>query len=148
MWMRTFRKCTRLTNNRYSKKASELAAGIQCTRHSEPVESQLPCLKWPNIQISPPNYSCSQLQCGRRNRYMHALSLSWTKTESILKLPQKLLRYSIMFVGEENSNPLQCSYLESPTDRGAWWATVHGITYLYSYHQRRTGYGQVLITRE
>ena len=53
-----------------------------------------------------------------------------------------------MFVGEENSNPLQCSCLESPIDRGAWWATVHGVTYLYSYHQRRTGYGQVLITRE
>ena len=22
-------------------------------------------------------------------------------------------------------NPLQCSYLENPMDRGAWWATVH-----------------------
>ena len=25
-------------------------------------------------------------------------------------------------------NPLQCSGLESPKDRGAWWATVHGAT--------------------
>ena len=25
-------------------------------------------------------------------------------------------------------NPLQYSCLENPTDRGAWWATVHGIT--------------------
>ena len=24
-------------------------------------------------------------------------------------------------------NPLQCSYLENPMDRGAWWATVHGV---------------------
>ena len=24
-------------------------------------------------------------------------------------------------------NPLQCSCLENPTDRGAWWATVHGV---------------------
>ena len=24
-------------------------------------------------------------------------------------------------------NPLQCSCLENPTDRGAWWAIVHGI---------------------
>ena len=23
-----------------------------------------------------------------------------------------------------NGNPLQCSWLENPTDRGAWWATV------------------------
>ena len=24
-------------------------------------------------------------------------------------------------------NPLQYSCLENPTDRGAWWATVHGV---------------------
>ena len=29
---------------------------------------------------------------------------------------------------EENGNPLQYSGLESPIDRGAWWATVHGVT--------------------
>ena len=29
--------------------------------------------------------------------------------------------------GEENSYPLQYSYLENPMDRGAWWATVHGM---------------------
>ena len=27
--------------------------------------------------------------------------------------------------GEGNGNPLQCSCLENPLDRGAWWATVH-----------------------
>ena len=26
-----------------------------------------------------------------------------------------------------HGNPLQCSCLENPTDRGAWWAIVHGI---------------------
>ena len=25
-------------------------------------------------------------------------------------------------------NPLQCSGLENPMDRGAWWATVHRVT--------------------
>ena len=29
--------------------------------------------------------------------------------------------------GEGNSNPLQYSCLENPMDRGAWWATVHGV---------------------
>ena len=29
--------------------------------------------------------------------------------------------------GEGNSNPLQYSCLENPTDGGAWWATVHGV---------------------
>ena len=29
--------------------------------------------------------------------------------------------------GEGHGNPLQFSYLENPMDRGAWWATVHGV---------------------
>ena len=27
-----------------------------------------------------------------------------------------------------NRNPLQCSCLENPRDRKAWWAAVYGIT--------------------
>ena len=30
--------------------------------------------------------------------------------------------------GGGNGNPLQYSHLENPTDRGAWRATVHGVT--------------------
>ena len=30
--------------------------------------------------------------------------------------------------GKENGNPLQCSCLGNPKDRGAWQATVHGVT--------------------
>ena len=29
--------------------------------------------------------------------------------------------------GVGNNNPLQYSCLENPMDRGAWWATVHGV---------------------
>ena len=29
--------------------------------------------------------------------------------------------------GEGNGKPIQCSCLENPMDRGAWWAAVHGI---------------------
>ena len=29
--------------------------------------------------------------------------------------------------GERNGNPLQYSCLESPMDRGAWWATAHEV---------------------
>ena len=40
--------------------------------------------------------------------------------------------------GEGNGNPLQYSCLENPIDRGAWWATVHGVaksrTQLSDYH--------------
>ena len=30
--------------------------------------------------------------------------------------------------GEENGNSLQYSCLGNPMDRGAWWATVHGVS--------------------
>ena len=29
--------------------------------------------------------------------------------------------------GGGHGNPLQCSCLENPVDRGAWWATIHRI---------------------
>ena len=32
------------------------------------------------------------------------------------------------FHGEGNGNPLQYSWLENPMDRGAWQATVHGVS--------------------
>ena len=35
-----------------------------------------------------------------------------------------IVTYSM--VGEGNGNPLQYC-LENPMDRGAWWATVHGV---------------------
>ena len=30
--------------------------------------------------------------------------------------------------GEGTGNPLQCSCLENPMDRGAWRATLHGVS--------------------
>ena len=30
--------------------------------------------------------------------------------------------------GEGNGNALQCSCLENPRDRGAWWAAIYGVT--------------------
>ena len=31
-------------------------------------------------------------------------------------------------IGEGDGTPLQCSCLENPRDRGAWWAAVYGVT--------------------
>ena len=31
------------------------------------------------------------------------------------------------FHGAGNDNPLQYSHLENPMERGAWWATIHGV---------------------
>ena len=38
---------------------------------------------------------------------------------------------------EGNGNPLQHSCLENPIDRGAWWATVHGLAESDTTHSAR-----------
>ena len=35
--------------------------------------------------------------------------------------------FSLSSFGERNGNPLQCSCLENPRDRGAWWAAVYRV---------------------
>ena len=45
--------------------------------------------------------------------------------------------FSLSCIGEGNGNPLQCSCLENPGDRGAWWAAVYGVA------QSRTGLKQL-----
>ena len=35
--------------------------------------------------------------------------------------------FSLSCIGEGNGNPLQCSYLENPRDKEAWWAAVYGV---------------------
>ena len=36
--------------------------------------------------------------------------------------------FSLSCIGKGNGNPLQCSCLENPRDRGGWWAAVYGVT--------------------
>ena len=36
-------------------------------------------------------------------------------------------------IGEGNGNPLQCSCLENPRDRGVWWAAVFGVTQSWTW---------------
>ena len=35
--------------------------------------------------------------------------------------------FSLSCIGEVNGNPLQCSCLENPRDREAWWAAISGV---------------------
>ena len=35
--------------------------------------------------------------------------------------------FSLSCIGEGNGKPLQCSCLENPRDRGAWWAAISGV---------------------
>ena len=36
--------------------------------------------------------------------------------------------FSLSCIGEGNGSPLQCSCLENPRDREAWWAAIYGVT--------------------
>ena len=50
----------------------------------------------------------------------------WGRTE--LDTNERLhFHFSLSCIGEGNGNPLQCSCLEDPRDRGAWWAAVYGV---------------------
>ena len=35
--------------------------------------------------------------------------------------------FSLPCIGKGNGNPLQCSSLENPRNRGVWWAAVYGV---------------------
>ena len=42
--------------------------------------------------------------------------------------PERLhFHFSLSCIGEGNGSPLQCSCLENPRDRGAWWAAIYGV---------------------
>ena len=40
---------------------------------------------------------------------------------------------SLSCIGEGNGNPLRCSCLENPRDRGAWWAAVYGVAQSWTW---------------
>ena len=60
-----------------------------------------------------------------------ALILAFPASRTVYK-PPSLWNFSYSspnrLSGEENGNPLQYSCLENPMDRGAWRATIHGVT--------------------
>ena len=57
----------------------------------------------------------------------------WFPNDSVVKNPPAnigdtgLILGSGRSPGEGNDNPPQYSCLGNPTNRGAWWATVHGV---------------------
>ena len=46
--------------------------------------------------------------------------------------------FSLSCIGEGNGNPLQCSCLENPGDRGTWWAAVYGVAQSRTRMMRRS----------
>ena len=47
--------------------------------------------------------------------------------------------FSLSCIGEGNGNPLQCSCLENPRDRGAWWAAIYGVAQSWTQLKQLSG---------
>ena len=52
-------------------------------------------------------------------------SMGSLESDTTKRLP---FHFSLSCIGEGNGNPLQCSCLENPMDRGVQWATVHRVS--------------------
>ena len=65
-----------------------------------------------------------------------AWKIPWTEEPGRLQFMGSLrdttewlhFHFSLSCIGEGNGSPLQCSCLENPRDKGAWWASIYGVT--------------------
>ena len=59
-------------------------------------------------------------------------------SQGILSVHMSVSKFSLFMrtSGEGDGTPLQCSCLENPRDRGAWWAAVYGVTQSWTQLKR------------
>ena len=67
----------------------------------------------------------------------HSSTLAWKilwteeprrlQSTGSLRTERLHFHFSLSYIGKGNDNPLQCSCLENPMDRGALWAAVYGV---------------------
>ena len=66
------------------------------------------------------------LSPGKSHRWRSLVVYSpWGQEE--LDTTEQLHFHFSLSCNEGNGNPLQCSCLENPRDRGAWWAAIYGV---------------------
>ena len=58
----------------------------------------------------------------------------------------RYFHFLLSCIGGGNGNPLQCSCLENPRDRGAWWAAVYGVAQGRRRLKRRSSSSQSIET--
>ena len=68
----------------------------------------------------------------------------WGRTESDTT-ERVHFHFPLSYTGEGNGNPLQCSCLENPRDKGAWWAAVYGVTQSQTRLKRRSSSSSSLL---
>ena len=81
--------------------------------------------------------NCSKGEVGGKSIYKVLVKTEFSTVRSLVSKKSAcnagdlgLIPKSGRFPGERNGNPLQYSCLENPMDKGAWQATVHGVTRL------------------
>ena len=52
----------------------------------------------------------------------------------------------MMFTGEGNGSPLQCSCLENPRDGRAWWAAVYGVAQSWTQLKQLSSNSSMMFT--
>ena len=66
---------------------------------------------------------------------------------SCLENPRDRGAWWAAIYGEGNGNPLQCSCLENPRDRGAWWAAIYGVAQSQTQLKRLSSSSNLLLKR-
>ena len=94
----------------------------QTIQHREKVMVPVHCLDW-RRQWHPTPALLPGKSHGRRS-LVGCSPWSHQESDTTERLP---FYFSLSCIGEGNGNPLQCSCLENPRDRGAWWAAVYGV---------------------
>ena len=70
----------------------------------------------------------------------------WDREESDMA-EQLHFHFSLSCTGEGNVNPLQHFCLETPRDRGAWWAAVYGVAQSQTQLKRLSSSSSIIIFR-
>ena len=78
---------------------------------------------WPGTEIP------HALQCGQNKIDKRMKSLCVFKTGPRDTTERLHFHFSLSCIGEGNGNPFQCSCLENPRNRGAWWAAISGVAH-------------------
>ena len=94
-----------------------------CRKPSDSWDQDYDSFVLPLLEDKQPSYVLFRLDSQNAQGY-EWIFIAWSPDHSHVS---NFLVTCLTLNGEGNGNPLQYSCLENPMDRGAWWATVHGV---------------------
>ena len=106
--------------------SSSLSVSFGCIFHWFWTRKYFHCTAETNSTLNS-NYPTPVLLPGKSRGWQSMVGCSpWGRWQSDMteRLP---FHFSLSCIGEGNGNPLQCSCLENPRERGAWWASTYGV---------------------